>query len=343
MLKKLLILILLVAVVAGFFAYQKYNEIFAPNVPQQLANEYLIIPTHSSYEEVVHLLQSQNFIIDTTSFNWLAQKMKYKRPTMRAGRYKIQAGWNNHQLIKHLRGGKQATVKVVINNERLPEEIAGKVAKVIEADSADIMRLFNDERYISEQGFNKETLMSLFIPNTYDFFWNQNAKEFFKRMQKEHKAFWNKNRRLEKAKDLDMSPKEVYTLASIVGRETNKNDEKPRIAGVYLNRLKRGIALQADPTVVFAVKQFDLRRVLNKHLEFESPYNTYLHPGLPPGPISIASISSIDAVLNAEDHNYLYFCAKPDGGGYHAFAKTLSAHNVNANKFHRWLNKQKIR
>ncbi|HFB99774.1 MAG TPA: endolytic transglycosylase MltG, partial [Phaeodactylibacter sp.] len=204
------------------------------------------------------------------------------------------------------------------------------------------MQLAHNQEFINKLGFKKETLISLFIPNTYEFFWNTNAKQFFEKMKKEQGIFWKKNNREKKAADLNMTKAEVYTLASIVERETNQNDEKKRIAGVYLNRLKKGILLQADPTVVFATRDFAARRVLNRHINFDSPYNTYKYAGLPPGPISMASISSIDAVLNAEKHSYLYFCAKPDNSGHHAFAKTLAGHNRNANKFRNWLNKQRI-
>ena len=188
-----------------------------------------------------------------------------------------------------------------------------------------------------------ETAMTAFIPNTYDFYWNTDAKTFFEKMWKENEVFWSKNNRLNKAKNLNLSKEEVYTLASIVEKETNQNDEKNRMAGVYVNRLKKGMRLQADPTVVFATRDFTTKRVLDKHTQFDSPYNTYMYAGLPPGPISMASISSIDGVLNAEDHDYLYFCAKGDGTGYHSFAKTLSGHNANARRYAQNLRKRGLR
>lgn len=343
MFRKILLFIFIAAIVGGAIAFKKYQEVFAPNVYESLEDPYFYIPTGASYGDVLTQLKEQKIIIDEASFDWLASQMNYKKDQMRAGRFKIEPGWSNRALISHLRGGKQATVKVILNNERLIEEVAGKVAKVIEADSSELYRLLNDDAFLEKKGYSKETIMSIFIPNTYDFFWNSSAIQFFERMEKEHRGFWGKNNREEKAKRLKMTPQEVYTLASIVERESNKKVERPIIAGVYLNRLERGIALQADPTVVFANKAFDLRRVLNKHLEFDSPYNTYLYPGLPPGPISMASINSIDAVLDAEDHQYIYFCAKPGEIGYHSFAETLAAHNANARKYHRWLNQQQIR
>jgi len=185
--------------------------------------------------------------------------------------------------------------------------------------------------------------LSLFIPNTYEFWWDSSANEIINRMAKENRKFWEAKNRSKKAEALGLDKKQVYTLASIVEKETQANSEKERIAGVYLNRLKRGMLLQADPTVVFAVNQFDLKRVLNKHLEFDSPYNTYKNKGLPPGPIYMPGIRSIDAVLNAEKHNYLYFCAKPDDSGTHAFATNLIGHNKNAQRYWNWLRKNGIR
>ena len=341
--KYFLILLLAGAMLAFVFAYDYYKAVFNPNVPNDIENEYINIPTGASFEEVVQLLKTNNFIENEDHFKWVAQKMKYIKNPMRSGRFKIKPGWNNRQLISHLRAGKQSTVKLVINHARMAHQVAGVAARFIEADSLEIVNLLQSKSFLSKHGYTPETVISMFIPNTYDFYWNTNAEKFFEKMEKEHKAFWEKKNRIKKAKKLKMTPIEVYTLASIVERETRSIPEKPRVAGLYLNRLKKGMRLEADPTVVFANQKFDLRRVLNKHLEFESPYNTYLHTGLPPGPISLASISSIDAVLNAEDHQYIFMCAKPDNSGQHAFAKTLSGHNVNANKYRRWLKQQGIR
>ena len=328
-------------IAAGIFAYVKYNEIFAPNVPEKLEHKFLYIPTGTEMEPLLSMLVEQNFLIDVESFKWVADKMSFTQ--VKPGKYQVKPGWSNRQLVGMLRSGRQTPVKVVINNGRLLEDVAGKAAVNIEADSAEIHNKISDPQFLEEQGFTPETAMSLFIPNTYEFFWNTSAEEFSDRMLKEHKSFWSKKRRLKKAENAEMTPKEVYTLASIVERETSKNDEKARIAGVYINRLNRNIPLQADPTVVFALRQFDLRRVLNKHLKYKSPYNTYLNAGLPPGPISMASISSIDAVLDAESHDYIYFCAAPAKPGYHAFAKTLQGHNANARKYHKWLKERGIR
>ncbi|KAA3638697.1 MAG: endolytic transglycosylase MltG [Bacteroidetes bacterium] len=318
---------LIAAVVLAIFFYNKF--IGGPVVPEGMDNYIVEIPSHSEYEEVIALLNAKGLIQNEEVFNRLAERMNYKKSPMRSGRYEISPGWNTIDLIRHLRGGKQAPVNVVINNSRLPEEVAGKAAVAIEADSVSINALFTDQEYLKKIGYTKETLMSLFIPNTYEFFWNTSPEAFIDRMIKEHDRFWGKKGRLKKAKSLEMTPEEVYTLASIVERETLQSSEKERMAGVYLNRLKQGIRLQADPTAVFATRDFDTHRVLNRHINFDSPYNTYMYAGLPPGPISMASIESIDAVLNAEQHDYIFFCARGDGSGFHNFAKTLQGHNRN--------------
>lgn len=335
--KTLGLLALLLVGCGLFLAWSPLNAIYFSGVPAHLDNKFVYIPTGASFEQVVDSLQAGHFIDSEDGFRWLAEKMKYKREVMRAGRYEIQPGWNNRELIAHLRAGKQAPVKVVLNNERLPEEVAGQVSRFLAVDSLTLLTTMQDPAVLAEIGYTPETLVSLFIPNTYEMFWTTDAKGFIQRMVKEHDAFWSKNDRLSKAKALGLTPEQVYTLASIVERETNTESEKPAIAGVYLNRLKINMLLQADPTCVFATRDFSTRRVTEFHTTFNSPYNTYIYKGLPPGPISMASISSIDAVLNAEKHNYLYFCARPDDSGTHAFAATYAAHLVNAGKFQSWL------
>jgi UPF0755 protein len=263
--------------------------------------------------------------------------MKYKG---KAGKYTIKQEVKTLRDLVQVLRGEQTPVKLVFHNLRKKEQLAGLVAKHLEVDSAALSALLNDSLRLSQQGLTPRTAISLFIPNTYQFHWDTNAEEFFERMLKEHKAFWTAER-LEKAKALELSPAQVYTLASIVETETRYNPEKPRIAGVYLNRLKKNWKLEADPTVIFAHDNFEIRRVLKSHLELDSPYNTYKYEGLPPGPIYMASVASIDAVLNAEAHEYMFFCARPDNSGSHAFAKTLAAHNENARAYHRWLNSLK--
>lgn len=324
-------------ILGAILAYQPVKSIYFSNVPTQLADEYICIPTGASFEDVVLILKRGNYIKDENGFRWLARQMKFDKPVMRAGRFKIEPGWSNRDLIQHLRTGEQAPVKVVLNSERLPEDIAGKVSRFIEADSVSVLAAFRNTTLLSELGYTPETVVAMCIPNTYEMYWNTDGPAFLRRMAKEHGIFWGKNDRLNKAKALNLTPTQVYTLASIVERETNYVPEKPTVAGVYLNRLRIGMRLQADPTAVFATRDFATRRVTQYHTGFDSPYNTYIYTGLPPGPISMASIPSIDAVLTPEKHNYLYFCAKPDDSGTHAFASTLPGHNVNVEKFRAWM------
>ncbi len=320
--------VLLIAV--GFWVY---NGVLGAGVPLQLENRFVEIPTGSSFYDVTEILYYQGVIKSRQTFVMLAKRMNYAKEKMRAGRFEVKPGWTLIQLIRHLRNGQQAPVELVLNNERLIENVAAKAAAFLEPDSLSILTVLRDQNYLNSIGYTPDDLMSLFIPNTYEFFWNSSPQQFVERMKKEHDNFWRKNNRIQKATALGMSPKEVYTLASIVEKETNQNAEKARIAGVYLNRLKIGMRLQADPTVVFATRDFETKRVTESHLKFDSPYNTYLYPGLPPGPISMASIASIDAVLNAESHNYIFFCSIGDESGLHAFAETLEGHNRNVAQY----------
>jgi len=325
-------IILVIAGMAGV-AFFGWKFIMQPNVPEHLESEYVIFPTGSTLDDVVVILSREGFLIHESSFRLMANRMKYRG---RPGRFKIKAGWSNYRLVRHLRGGKQVPVNVVLVNERLPEQVAGKVARYIEADSFGLVTLFHDPVFLDSIGLNSEELMSLFIPNTYEFFWNTSPRKFVERMLVENDRFWNQNDRMEKAEKLGMTKAEVYTLASIVERETNQTSEQPRIAGLYLNRIKIGMPLQADPTLVFASKDWESRS-LAKYKDLNSAYNTYKNAGLPPGPISMASIPTIDAVLNAENHNYLYMCSVGDGTGFHAFSKTYNGHLVNIRRYKRKL------
>jgi len=339
------ILILLLAALIGgaYFAWEPIKGFWIPAVPAELYEPHVCIPTGATFEDVVAILKREGIIRDEVNFRWMAEEMNYRKDKMRAGRFKVEPGWTNRQLIQHLRNGEQAPTKLVLTYERLPEDIAGKAARFIEADSMAILRVFRDRNYLRENGFTEETLLSLFIPNTYEMYWNTDAKGFFQRMKKEQVAFWDKNDRRAKAKAQGLSELEAYVLASIVERETNVNSEKAAIAGVYLNRLRINMKLQADPTSVFATRDFGTRRVTQWHTTYDSPYNTYVYKGLPPGPISMASIPSIDAVLNPDQHRYLYFCARPDESGTHAFAETFEAHKVNAARFQAYYARQRGR
>ncbi len=341
-LHRLIIYLLTFAIIASLlFGYLLYQIINKPNVwIGESESISIYIPTGSDFEDVKTILYQEGLIIHRNNFEWWANKKKYPL-SIKAGKYLITNGMTNNQLVNHLRSGNQQPVKLIFNNIRNTEQLAQKVAEQIEIDSTSIINLINDSSYISKLGFNEHSISSLFIPNTYEIFWNVSAENFMNRMLREYKSFWNLERRT-KAESLDMDILEVVTMASILDKETQKNEEKPIIAGVYINRLKRNWLLQADPTLIYALGDFGIKRVLNIHKKIDSPYNTYKYKGLPPGPICIPSISSIEAVLNHAEHKYLYFCAKDDLSGYHVFAKNIGEHNRNASKYQNALNKLRI-
>jgi UPF0755 protein len=318
-----------------------YNRYFKPNTVLLQEKTYLFISTGSGYADVVSALQAGGFIKDVKSFESAARQMNYPE-RVKPGRYKLKPDMGNRELIALLRSGAQEPVRLVIRNHRTIQELAGAVSRKIEADSASIVFLLKDRFLLANEGLKPEEALGVFIPNTYEFYWNTSAEEFFRRMVKESKKFWTENRK-QKAEKQGLTAIQAVIIASIVDKETNKNDEKPRIAGVYLNRFRKGWKLEADPTLVFAVGDFSIRRVLDIHKEVDSPYNTYLYTGLPPGPICIPSISSIDAVLNAEQHDFMFFCARADFSGYHAFARTYQQHLVNARLFQKEMNRRGIR
>lgn len=323
-------------VLAALAAYLLFQTVMSPMVKTADQKDFhLYIPTGADYQQVKDSLYMHDLIIHPTRFEWLCNRRDYPNH-IHPGHYVLRHGMSNRQLTNLLRGGLQTPVKVTFNNQRDIPGLSGRIGQQIEADSTAIVQYLNDPATLEALGFNRRTIPALFLPNTYEFYWNTNAKSFVDRIKQEYDKYWNEERRnLAKAKGL--SPLQVSILASIVDKETNKTDEMARIAGVYLNRLRDGWLLQADPTLVFAVGDFELKRVLNVHKEVESPYNTYKYPGLPPGPICIPSLASINAVLNAEQHHFYYFCAKEDFSGYHNFAKTLAEHNRNAERYQRAL------
>ena len=328
-----------VLVVAGLFRHW----IWGPNVKKNLPTYELYIPTGSSARDVRIMLRRDHWLHNSRSFKWVARAMHYDKDNVPPGKYVLEPGMSNRKLVSILRTGKQTPVNITFNNVRYVEELVGKIAQYIEEDSASIASLLKNEDFCRQRGLDTFNIMSLFIPNTYEFFWNTNALQLVRRMEKEHARFWQSENRLARADSLGLAPAEVFTLASIVEKETLVASEKETVAGVYLNRLRKGMRLQADPTVVYATGDFTLQRVLIKHLEIDSPYNTYLYDGLPPGPICMPDIGTIDAVLRAEDHEYLFFCAKPAGSGRHAFAKTLRGHMQNARAYQSWLRSNQIR
>ncbi|MCB8999546.1 MAG: endolytic transglycosylase MltG [Bacteroidales bacterium] len=328
-------------VVSLFILFKLYRAIFLPSIEVNNADTaYLYIHTGWEFDDVMRELDSMKVLEDENGFVWLAKKKKYPE-RIHPGRYRIEKNMTNNQLLNMLRSGTQAPVMVTFNNIRTLDQLAGVLGRQLEPDSAEILSYLRDTAVINEMKFTKESFPAMFIPDSYEFYWNASVKKIVERMHDEYIAFWSKGR-IKKAEEMGLTPVQVSTLASIVDQESLHNDENPRIAGVFVNRLNAGIPLQSDPTIIFALNDFTMRRVLNKHKTVDSPYNTYSHRGLPPGPISIPSKSSIDAVLNYEKNSYLYFCAKDDFSGYHNFAKTLSQHNENARSYQKALNRRKI-
>lgn len=326
----LLIVIASVTALCFYWIWQKPNIRVTGEGPASL-----YIPTHATFNDVKSLLYEQDLIQNHWTFEWLAKQKNYTE-LVKPGRYLCLDRMNNNELINILRSGLQTPVQVIINNIRLPKDLAGKVSKQLEADSLSILSILSDTVVLVSFGFRPVNVLAMIIPNTYEFYWNTDADAFMKRMHREYLAFWNEERERKRVRT-GFSRQEVSILASIIEKETLMNDEKARMAGVYINRLRSDWKLQADPTVVYANGDFTLKRVLRKHLSIDSPYNTYLYQGLPPGPICVPGIASIDAVLDYEVNDYYYFCAREDFSGYHNFARTYNQHLVNARKYLRAL------
>ncbi len=338
--KKILLIVGLLLCVVVIVGYTYYQKIFSVNVRLTQPHSFLYIKTGSNFSAVVDSLKKNNMLINYRSFAWLAAKMNYDKKII-SGRYKITNGLSNREFILLLRSGRQSPVNFTFNNIRTKQDFVRRVAQQLEADSTQLLNLISRDTVLSGTNFTPQNMVTLFIPNTYQVYWNTSAARFFSRMHREYLSFWNEQRKA-KAKATGLSQVEVTILASIVEQETKKNDEKPVVAGVYLNRLNQNWHLEADPTLVFASGDFTIKRVLNQHKQIDSPYNTYKYAGLPPGPICIPETSSIDAVLNFTHHDYMYFCARADMSGYHAFAKDYNAHLANAKKYQSELNKRNI-
>lgn len=339
--KFIIIFFLLLLVVAGGVGYFAYQAVFMPNVwIENNEKAYVYINTNDDFEDVKKELYSKGLIINRWPFEKMAEYKKYIG-NVKPGRYEIVKGMNNNDLINLLRSGEQEPLKVKFNNIRLKEDLAERIAKQINIDKDEFLGFLNDSIYAASVGFNTENIKCMFLPNTYFINWNTNTKQFLSRMKYEYDEFWTLERK-SKAAQKDLSPIEVSVLASIIDKETQQNAEKSRIAGVYINRLNSGWRLQADPTLVYAMNDFEIRRVLNDYKKIDSPYNTYMYLGLPPGPICIPSLSSIKAVLNAEDHSYFFFCAQPNYSGFHNFAKHSRQHIKNANIYREFLNEEGI-
>ncbi|MDT0607249.1 endolytic transglycosylase MltG [Croceitalea rosinachiae] len=330
-------------IICGFVAYNIYTAIFSPNTTFENEKAYILISSDANLSQVSHQLEP--LLSDLSSFEAVAERKGYAS-NIKGGKYAITKGMNNNDIVNTLRS-QNLPVKVSFNNQESLPSLAGRISQQIEADSLSLLKALNDKGFLSKNSFNDDTKLSMYLPNTYEFFWNTDAKKFRERMKNEYDRFWNEER-IAKAQAINLSPIEVISLAAIVQKETVKADERQRVAGVYLNRIRNGILLQADPTVIYAIKKetgnYDtiIKRVLYRDLEIDSPYNTYKRAGIPPGPITMPDISSIDAVLNAEKHDYLFFVADVSNFGYHMFAKTLGQHNRNKAQYVRWLNQQNI-
>tara|TARA_R110000868_G_scaffold4211_16_gene26827 strand:- start:16939 stop:17982 length:1044 start_codon:yes stop_codon:yes gene_type:complete len=343
-LKKIVLAVLAIGlIVCAVVAFKVYSAFFTPNTVFNSKEAFIFIASESNFEDVKISLKP--LLDNMNSFESAAEKKGYAS-NVKGGKYAIKKGMNNNDIINTLRS-KNLPVKLAFNNQETVADLAGRVASQIEADSISLLNAFNDVGFLTENGFNESTKLAMYIPNSYEFFWNTSAEKFRDRMLKEYKRFWN-DTRLVKAKALNLTPIEVATLASVVHKETAKVEERPRVAGVYLNRLRDGILLQADPTVIYALKLHSgdfnqiIKRVLYRDLELDSPYNTYKYAGLPPGPIAMPDITAVDAVLSPEKHDYYYFVANVENFGYHKFAKTLAQHNRNKEQYVRWINSQNI-
>lgn len=329
---------ILLLVVGVYFGLNIYKTYLAANVSGN--EKYIYIKTGATYDEFLSNLESKGTLNNLNTFKAAAGKMNLAN-ALKPGRYAVKTGMSNRVLINKLKSGNQDAVSLKFQNIRKKENFAAYLAKNMEADSLAFINMLNNETLLEKHGFNTDNVYTMFIPNTYDVYWNSSPEDFFTKMLAQYNKFWNDERK-QKAAALKLSPIQVTILASIVDAEALYDKEMPTIAGLYLNRLNRGILLQADPTVIFANDDFTIKRVLNSHLALNSKYNTYKYAGLPPGPIMMPSINAIDAVLNKENNNYIYMCAKEDFSGYHAFAETREQHEINANKYRAAMNKRNI-
>lgn len=336
--KAAIIVALVVILIAGYFALNLYRLYFAPNVTEN--QKYLYIKTGSNYDDLLAEIKKKDLVKSIGTFTAAAGKMNLAT-SVKPGRYRLKKGMTNRTLINTIKAGNQDPVKLKFQNIRKKENFAAYLASNLEADSLSFINVLDSTALISKYGFNQDNVYAMFIPNTYEMYWNISPADFFERMHKEYDKFWNADRK-QKAASLNLTPAQVYTLASIVDAEALYDKEMPIIAGLYLNRLNKGILLQADPTVIFANNDFTVKRVTGKLLQVQSLYNTYKYAGLPPGPIMMPSINAIDAVLNRDKNNYIYMCAKEDFSGYHNFAETKAEHEINAKKYREALNKRNI-
>ncbi len=337
-------LFLVISILFSTFSFYAWQIFKTPNFlveEEDKTKEFaLLIPKGATFASVMDTLEGRHVVNDALSFRFLAKAMKYTE-NVKVGRYVIRPGMANYEVIKKLRSGSQDPMPVTFNNIRLKSELIDRLGSKFAFGPQALAERLNDPAVCARYGFDTTTVMCLFLPNTYEFFWTIKPDAFLERMGSEYKKFWTPTR-IDEAKAKGLTQTQAQVLASIVAAETNKRDEQPRVAGVYLNRLKRGIKLDADPTVIFALRDFGIRRLLNKQLSVDSPYNTYKYTGLPPGPINLPAPATIDAVLNAEQHDYLYFVVDAKFNGYHTFSKTLAEHLANAKLYQQALTQRNI-
>jgi UPF0755 protein len=342
--KILLSILAIVLLGAGAAGYYAYNIFLRPNIILKHDKQFIYIPTGSSFADLQKNLVGQGIIRDQEGFRIVARLMKFDRKVL-PGKYEVENRMSNLALVRMLRTGKQIPIDIKFDKIRFKDQVASALGNALECDSAQVMRLLESDSFLSSKGFTRDNMMGMFISNTYRFLWNTSAKQALNRLFTEWTDVWTEHRR-DQAEFLNLTPQEVMTLASIVQEETAKKDEAPKVAGVYLNRLKKGMKLEADPTAKYAElaenRDSVIKRVKGAMLKRESPYNTYYVAGLPPGPIVVPAVWAIDAVLVPEKHNYIFFCAKEDFSGYHNFAETAAQHAENARKYHRALNARGI-
>ena len=330
-------LISLILLIGGVIIYKKYLSPFF-DIKQTV---YIYVNENKDYNDLLSQLQSIAHIKDVNTFDYIARTVKYPKK-MRTGRYAVTPAMTCKHLLQNLRNGSQIPCRVTFNNIRLKEDFVRRISEQLMFSEGELFQQLNDSAFCDQFGFDTNTILCMFIPNTYEMYWNISIEKFMKKMKLEYDRFWTPER-IEKAQEIPLTLIQISVLASIVEEETAASAEYPTVAGLYINRLKRGILLQADPTVKYAMGDFSLKRILFIHLENDSPYNTYKHSGLPPGPIRVPSIRSIDAVLDYAQHNYIYMCAKEDFSGKHNFATTLREHNSNAAKYRAALNRNNIK
>ncbi len=334
---KVLKILVAVGLIALLIVYVKF---FTSDTNFDQDEVYVEIPTGSSYADVQRIISP--YVKNMGSFEFIANRRSYPEH-VKAGRFLLKKGMSAFQLVAAMR--RNVPVKLAFNNQERLEDLAERLDSQIEPDTTKLLATFRDEDFLMKNGFTRENVFSMFLPNTYEIYWNISAEGFRDKMLEEYNRFWTKER-IAKAAELNLTPVQAITLASIVHKETVKKSERPTVAGVYLNRLRDGMKLQADPTVIYALKLRDndfariIKRVLYNDLFVTSAYNTYQNEGLPPGPIAMPDIDAIEAVLNPEKHDYLYFCASVEKFGYHEFASTMAQHEVNAKKYADWLNAQ---